>query len=278
VTTAVERPLESKVAVVTGASRGIGKQTALALARRGAAVVIVARTQEERPNTPGTLIDTATAIGELGVDSLVIQADASEQADLDRVVSLTLARYGGVDLLVNNAAYTVGKALWAHVPELTRQQWEKGFAINVTAPLMLISGFWQSMQERGGGRVVNVTSGAAGLQPLDRATGLEGSSFPDNGPLYGASKAALNRMANVIAQEGFPSNIAVVNVEPGFVLTETMEETFRQQGVASAGAGALSPTVPAAAIAYLCTCPDPMRYSGQIVSAPDLAADLGLQA
>ncbi len=272
----VERPLEAKVAVVTGASRGIGKQTALALARRGAAVVIVARTQEERPNTPGTLTDTAAAIEALGADFLVIRADASVQADLDQVVSVTLERYGGVDILVNNAAYTVGKALWAHVPELTREQWEKGFAINVTAPLMLTSGFWSSMRGRGGGRVVNVTSGAAGLQPLDRATKLEGSSFPDNGPLYGASKAALNRMANVIAQEGLAHNIAVVNVEPGFVLTETMEQTFKQQGVAEAGAAGISPTIPAAAIAYLCTCDEPMSYSGQIVSAPVLVADLGL--
>lgn len=157
----------------------------------------------------------------------MVRTDLSVQEDLGRLIAAALDRRGHVDILVNNAAYTVGKALWAHVPELTREQWDKGFVINVTAPLMLISGFWDSMRQRGGGRVINVTSGASELQPLETTTRLEGSTLPDNGPLYGASKAALNRMANVIAHEGFPHRIAVMNVEPGFVLTEIMEQTFR---------------------------------------------------
>jgi NAD(P)-dependent dehydrogenase (short-subunit alcohol dehydrogenase family) len=268
--------LQGKVAVITGASRGIGKQTALALVRRGADVALVARTQQERAGTPGTLYDTATEVQGLGADPLVVAADLSLPEDLDRVISATLDRFGGVDLLINNAAYTVGKALWAHVPDLTRQQWEKGFAINVTAPLMLTSGFWKSMCQRGGGRIINVTSGAAQLQPLDQTVRLAGSSLPDNGPLYGATKAALNRMANVIAQEGSAHHIAVINVEPGHVLTETMEETYRQQGVSGADSGALPTTVPAAAIAYLCACDDPMPYSGTIVNAPDIVPRLGL--
>jgi NAD(P)-dependent dehydrogenase (short-subunit alcohol dehydrogenase family) len=188
-------------------------------------------------------------------------------------VAATLDRFGGVDVLVNNAAYTVGRTLFTHVPELTRDQWDKHFAVNVTAPLMLTQAFWSSMKERGGGVVVNVTSGAAMLQPVttDRSnqTGL-----PENGPAYGASKAALNRMANVIAHEGAAVGIAVINVEPGFVLTETMATTFERTGVTDTAA--IPPTVPAAAIAHLCTCDDPMRYSGEIVSAPQLVAELGL--
>ena len=206
----------------------------------------------------------------------VVKTDLASQHDLDRLIAVTLERHGHVDILVNNAAYTVGKALWAHVPELTRDQWEKGFAVNVTAPLMLIEGFWASMRERGGGVIVNVTSGASDLQPLGATTRLPGSTLPDNGPLYGASKAALNRMANVIAGEGAPHNIAVINVEPGLVLTEVMEQTFNETGVDGARMGAIPPTVPARAIAYLCTCDDPMQYSGEIVSAPALVEDLQL--
>ena len=67
-------------------------------------------------------------------------------------------------MLVNNAAYTVGRTLFTHVPDLTREQWEKQFAVNVTAPLMLIQGFWNSMRGRGGGVVVNLTSGEATLR------------------------------------------------------------------------------------------------------------------
>ncbi len=155
------------------------------------------------------------------------------------MISVVLEQHHHVDILVNNAAYTVGKALWAHVPQITREQWEKGFAVNVTAPLVLIEGFWESMKARGGGVIVNVTSGAAHLQPLNSSVRLPGSELPDQGPLYGASKAALDRMANVIAGEGAPNNIAVINLEPGFVLTETMEQTFNETGVDGAEVGAI---------------------------------------
>jgi NAD(P)-dependent dehydrogenase (short-subunit alcohol dehydrogenase family) len=272
----VPTTLAGKVAVVTGASRGIGKQTCLALGELGASLVLASRTDEPRERTPGTLHETADAIRDAGADAWVVKADLAEQADLERLISTTLERHGRVDILVNNAAYTVGKALWAHVPELTRQQWEKGFAVNVTAPLMLIEGFWDSMRANGGGVVVNVTSGAANLQPLDASVRLPGSTLPDNGPLYGASKAALDRMANVIAGEGARHNIAVINVEPGFVLTETMEQTFTETGVDGREMGAIAPAVPARAIAYLCTCDDPMQYSGKIVSASALVDDLQL--
>jgi NAD(P)-dependent dehydrogenase (short-subunit alcohol dehydrogenase family) len=272
----VTTTLAGKVALVTGASRGIGKQTCLTLAGLGAAVVLASRTEEPRDRTPGTLHDTADAIRDAGGDALVVRTDLSRQSDLERLISVVLEQHHHVDILVNNAAYTVGKALWAHVPQITREQWEKGFAVNVTAPLLLIEGFWESMKARGGGVIVNVTSGAAHLQPLNSSVRLPGSELPDQGPLYGASKAALDRMANVIAGEGAPNNIAVINLEPGFVLTETMEQTFNETGVDGAEVGAIPATVPARAIAYLCACDHPMRYSGQIVSAPALVEALGL--
>jgi citronellol/citronellal dehydrogenase len=271
-------PLEGKVAVVTGSSRGIGKQTCLELAAMGASIVLAARTEEPRAGTPGTLHDTADTIRGMGGRALVVRADLARQEDLDRLVSITLEEAGGVDIVVNNAAYTVGKALWTHAPDLTRDQWEKGFAVNVTAPLMLIQGFWASMRSRGGGVVVNVTSGAARMQPLDQTVGLPGSTLPDNGPLYGASKAALNRMINVIAGEAVADRISVVLLDPGGVLTETMELTLRQAGNDASDSRMRPPSVPAKAIAHICSCPDPMQYSGQIVDGPALHDELGLGA
>jgi len=138
---------------------------------------------------------------------------------------------------------------------------------------MLMQGFWDSMRQRGGGVIVNLTSMASSLQPVDPARENR-SGLPENGPAYGASKAALNRMTNVIAQEGIGDGIAVIAVEPGFVLTETMATTFERTGVTETDA--IPPTVPATAIAYLCTCDDPLRYSGEIVSGPALVAELGL--
>jgi NAD(P)-dependent dehydrogenase (short-subunit alcohol dehydrogenase family) len=262
-----------KVAVITGASRGIGKQTCLLLAEKGFQPVLVARTEQPRPHTPGTLVETAEEVRARGVEPLVIRADLGMQQDLERVVSETLDRFGRADVLVNNAAYTVGKTLFTHVPDLTREQWEKHFAINLTAPLMLIQGFWRAMRNAGGGVVVNVTSAASLLQEVSRE-GANDTGLPENGPAYGASKAALNRMANVIAQEGLAEGIAVINVEPGFVLTETMADTFERAGVTETRA--ISPMIPATAIAYLATCPNPLQYSGRIVSAPDLVDHLGL--
>jgi NAD(P)-dependent dehydrogenase (short-subunit alcohol dehydrogenase family) len=262
-----------KVAVVTGASRGIGKQTCFLLADRGVQVVLIARTEEPRPNTPGTLGETADGLRSRGCDPLVIPADVGKQDDLDKVVAQVLERFGRADILVNNAAYTVGKTLFTHVPDLTRDQWEKHFAVNVTAPLMLIQGFWNSMKSAGEGTVINVTSGAAVLRAVSEGDDPE-TGLPENGPAYGASKAALDRMANVIAQEGLPHRIAVINVEPGFVLTETMAETFRRSGVEQTDA--ISPVVPATAIAHLATCDDPLRYTGQIISAPQFVREHGL--
>ncbi len=263
----------TKVAVVTGASRGIGKQTCLLLARHGVELVLAARTEDPRPGTPGTLRETVEELRAEGADPIAVRADLSRAVDVDRIVATSLERFGGVDILVNNAAYTVGKSLFTHVPTLTRDQWEKHFAVNVTAPLMLIQGFWDSMRERGGGVIVNLTSGAASLQPVDpdrpNLTGL-----PEHGPAYGASKAALNRMTNVIAQEGVTDRIAVIALEPGFVLTETMAATFERTGVRDTGA--IPATVPARAIAHLCTCDDPLRYSGEIVDGPALVEHLGL--
>jgi NAD(P)-dependent dehydrogenase (short-subunit alcohol dehydrogenase family) len=185
--------LAGKVAVVTGASRGIGKQTSLELAAMDASVVLVARTKSPREATPGTLLETAELIDRQGGRALVVPTDLAKQDEIDSLVRTTLDEVGGVDFLINNAAYTVGKALWTHKPHLSREQWEKGFAINVTDPLMLIEGFWRSMVERGGGVVVNVTSSAASLQPLDRGATPRGVSGLDSGPIYGATKASLNR-------------------------------------------------------------------------------------
>jgi NAD(P)-dependent dehydrogenase (short-subunit alcohol dehydrogenase family) len=262
-----------KVAVVTGASRGIGKQTCLLLAEHGIELVLAARTEEPRPGTPGTLLETVDELRALGASPVAVRADLTVAEDVDRVVTTALERFGGVDILVNNAAYTVGKTLFTHVPELTRAQWDKHFAVNVTAPLMLIQGFWNSMRARGGGVIVNLTSGASSLQPIDPERGNV-TGLPENGPAYGASKAALNRMTNVIAQEGVPHRIAAIAVEPGFVLTETMAATFERTGVRDSQA--IPASVPARAIAHLCTCDDPLRYSGEVVDGPALVEVLGL--
>ena len=222
--------------------------------------------------TPGTIGETADALRQVGPDPIVVAADLGSQGDIDLLVRTTLEGAGGVDILVNNAGYTIGRAIYTHMPELPCEQWQKVMDLNVTAPLMLIEGFWDSMRQRGGGRIINVTSGAARpqalLPPEDTGTG-----FPAIVRRIGRGKAALNRMANSVASDGYPHNIAVINIEPGLVMTETMELTQRQAGRVNPNAAL--PTVPAAAIEYLCTCDDPMRFSGQILVSSELVSELG---
>jgi NAD(P)-dependent dehydrogenase (short-subunit alcohol dehydrogenase family) len=260
------------VAIVTGASRGIGRQVALRLARRGFRLTVAARTATARAGTPGTLLEAADELRTAGTEVVEVIADMAADDDLQRIVDTTLQTFGRIDALVNNAAYTVGRTLFTHVPDLSRDQWDKHFAVNVTAPLMLIQRCWPSMIEQGGGVVVNMTSGAAALRVITRSEDL---GLLENGPAYGASKAALDRMANVIAAEGATHRIAVVNVDPGFVLTETMAATLGPEAVATTTA--IPMTVPAAIVEHLCTCPEPMTFSGTIVHAPTEYGRLGLR-
>lgn len=104
-----EDDLAGKVAVITGASRGIGKATALALARCGVSIVVTARTVDaQQSHLPGTIGQTVAEIETLGGQALAVAADLSREEDLRRIVDSTLDRFGGVDFLVNNAAVTAG--------------------------------------------------------------------------------------------------------------------------------------------------------------------------
>jgi len=264
--------LAGRVAVVTGSSRGIGKQVAVRLAARGAALVVTARTDSPRESTPGTIADTVEAIRAVGPEPLAVTADLSRREDVERLVDEVSARLGRVDILVNNAGYTVGRAIYTHAPDLSWEQWEKVMAINATAPLMLTQRFWNMMRDQGGGRVVNVTSDAASLQDLGSA--IQAPGMDSIGAAYGASKAALDRMANSLAIEAAPLGIAIINVQPGFTLTETMQRTNEISGVSETTAIPLH--IPAAAIAWLCTCEDPWPYAGRVVDGPALVAELGL--
>ena len=259
--------LDGKVAVVTGASRGIGKQVAIDLAVDGATVVLASRTDQPR-RLPGTLGESLAAVEAAGGRAIVIKTDLAEPDDVDRLVAQTLAELGRVDILVNNAAYT-GRALTLGIDEITADQWRMQFAVNVHAPYLLTKAFVPSMREHGGGRVVNVSSGAAHFEDIQ--PGQVGQLMrPKAG--YGTTKAAMNRMSNSLAQELVDDNIAVVALQPGKVMTEVMEVMGQQGGDIT---GAIPTTVPARVIHHLVTAADGMRYTGQLIDAPTLATELG---
>ncbi|MEM9177549.1 MAG: glucose 1-dehydrogenase [Myxococcota bacterium] len=193
--------LDDRVAIVTGAGRGIGAETARVFAEVGAKVVCVARTAEQ-------IESTVTEVEAAGGEGLAVATDLTDPEAASRVVEATLDRFGGVDLLVNNAGGG------GHVP--TRygrdEHFEAALGLNFRAPFYLTRAVAPHMQSRGNGAVVNVSSG------FSRAANI--GSIP-----YGGAKAALEQMTRMMAME-FAPEVRVNAIRVGAVTTENMRENL----------------------------------------------------
>jgi citronellol/citronellal dehydrogenase len=151
--------MTGKVAIVTGATRGLGRQTALALGRAGCRVVVVGRSTAESPNRllPGTLDETQQELRTAGAEVLAVAADVSNEADVGRIAAATTERFGRCDILVNNAAVSfLGPFL-----EVSAKRWRTAIEVNLMGPVMLSQAVLPGMLERGDGRILNIGSGAA---------------------------------------------------------------------------------------------------------------------
>ncbi|MDJ0847127.1 MAG: SDR family oxidoreductase [Myxococcota bacterium] len=264
---------EGRIAVVTGASRGIGKATALALADAGFDLVLAARTVksgDEHPDMvrnadgsalPGSLEETRDAVLDKGRRARLQRLDLLETPTIQALVDDTLAEWGRIDVLVNNAIYQ-GPGLMADFLEGSIDELEKVFQGNVIAQVRLTRLVLRDMLERDGGIVVNLTSQAGMIDPpLKLAQGGWGYA-------HGATKAALHRMAGYLHVEYGDRGIRAYNLEPGLVRSESLiaslgEDTeLEKMGVKSAPV-----EVPEAVIRWLCTAEDAIAMSGQNVYA-----------
>jgi citronellol/citronellal dehydrogenase len=205
-------------ALVTGASRGIGAAAAERLAAEGADVAITARTLTSHDHLAGSLEDTAHRIREYGTTVAVVVADLTDERDRLRIVSEAASALGGpIDILVNNAA----AAIYQPVGEFPLKRRRILFEVNVQAPLDLAQAAVPAMIEAGEGWIVNVSSATSRHwtgPPF--ALGSQGTTLT----MYGASKAALNRMTNGLGAELFGTGVRVNTVEPrAAVLSEGAE-------------------------------------------------------
>ena len=203
--------LDGKVAIVTGASRGIGEEIAKLFASEGAKIVCAARTLNEGDHRllKGSLAGTVAQINQAGGKAIAVTVDVSEEAECHKLVGAAQDAYGAIDILVNDAALTY----YMPIIEFDVKRWTRAFAVNVHGPFMMSKLVLPGMIERRRGAIVNISSGSAigpGRGPYkDAARG---------GTMYGATKAALERFTQGLAQEVAQYNIAVSAVSPSQVV------------------------------------------------------------
>ncbi|HYA34363.1 MAG TPA: SDR family NAD(P)-dependent oxidoreductase [Candidatus Binataceae bacterium] len=204
--------LSGKNAIVTGASRGIGKDIAELFAKEGARVVCSARTLKEGEHPlEGSLETTVAGIRKAGGEATAIICDVSSEESCEKLVTDARAKYGPCDVLVNNAALTY----FIPVKDYAPKRWIRSFAVNVHGPFMLSRLVLQDMIPRKSGSIVNISSGAAigpGRGPYKTATIFRG------GVCYGAEKAALERFTQGLAEEVYDFGISVTCVSPSMVV------------------------------------------------------------
>lgn len=272
-----EMSLAGKVAIITGASRGVGKQAAIDFAKRGAKVVLAARTVETDAQLPGTIGETLAEIEALGGEAIAVATDLAQEADLKALVDAAVERFGGVDVLVNNAAATTGDIWGKPFLELTREEWEYQFAVNTHAPFTLTQLCVPIMARRGGGRIINLSTGSGEVfrQPEELPKLAAVGSFSLAVPGYYSSKRALDRFGNCMAPELHRQNIAIIGLHPGLVATELVAIRVKENGLDPSVAVPM--TVPARMIVYFSACEDPWEYTGRLFWAEREMEAMGIE-
>jgi len=270
-----ERPAQS--AFVTGASRGIGKAIAVALAGAGYDVAIAARTvhtgeAHEYTDTvhesnvrsfPGSLDETAALIESKGRRALQVPMDLTDLASVGAGTQTLMDAWGGVDAVVHNGRY-LGPGLM----DVPFDGIEKMVTAHLLSPIVITRALLPGMLERGRGHVITISSGAASRVPPGPA-GRGGW-----GLAYAAGKAAGHAMALTLRAEYGPRGIRAFNVEPGNVATERKLVTLRETGRAAAGGS--PPEVVGAALAWLLSDPEGLLHDEPDVDAQGLARERGL--
>lgn len=272
--------MDDHVAFVTGASRGIGKACAIALAAAGFDVACTARTQHEgearehsstvhksdtRP-LPGSLESTVAAIEAAGRRALSVPADLLDRGQLEAAANSVLAEWGHIDLLLNNGRY-IGPGHMDRLVDTPLDLLDLHLTANVMAPLALTKLVLPHMIERGHGLIINMTSDVAWSDPPS-AAGNGGWGLG-----YAISKGALHRVAGVLAHEVAGTGVSVVNVSPGFVATERIAIDMADFGF-DAAKGA-PPELIGRVVAWLATSDTVSDWNGRTLEAQPMARELG---
>ena len=272
----------SPVAIVTGASRGIGRAGALALAEAGFDVVVSARTVREgegraEPNSvredltlavPGSLERTAQEVEERGQRALIVPMDLIDAASVTALPARVMDEWGRIDVLFNNAIFR-GVGTLDRIADLTVESMTNLMAGNFMHQILLIQQVLPHMVAAGGGTIVDMVSGSARLDPI--APPGEGGW----GILYSASKAAFGRVAGGINAEYRSKGVRAFNVDPGNVVTEA-RKAIKPDDEYGDNYGSEPAEATGEVVAWLATHAEADRFLGKWIFAPKLCSDLGL--
>ncbi|MGH9448775.1 MAG: SDR family NAD(P)-dependent oxidoreductase [Terriglobia bacterium] len=190
--------LDNQVALITGASSGIGHATAEALARAGASVAVNYLKNEKGAE------DAAQRIRKLGRDAITVRADVTRSADVKKMIEATVKKWGHVDILVNNAGDLIARR---DLSDMTEEYWDQVMALNLKSVFLCVQAVWRDMAARMAGCIVNVSSIAG------RNGGGPGAAA------YAAAKGGLLTYTKGLAKELAPHGIRVNGVAPGVIAT-----------------------------------------------------------
>jgi len=256
--------LAGQVALVTGASRGIGLAIAKRFAMEGAKIVVTARTVEDSERSlPGTITDTVQQIRSAGGEAVAVQADLAVPEDRKRLLEEAQLAFGQVDILVNNAAITY----FIPVADFPKKRFDLMFDVQVWTPFELSQMVLPGMRERGHGRILNVSSHAA-IHP-DKTVAARG------GTVYGMCKAALERLTTGLAQELYDENIGVNVISPGLVATPGV---MHHKLINDSNKDTVTPVEHMAEACLRLCHGDAQTFTGRIDYATDVMNEFNLQA
>jgi 3-oxoacyl-[acyl-carrier protein] reductase len=236
--------LTGKIAIVTGASRGIGRAIALMLASRGAVVVGAARGE----NAAGTAADIRAAGGQADVASV----DVNDPASVDAMVTATLARHGRVDILVNNAGITRDQLML----RMKRDDWDQVIATNLTSAFTCVQAVLKPMIKQRAGRIISISS----------VVGEMGNAGQAN---YAASKAGLIGFSKAVAREVASRNVTVNVVTPGPIesdMTKAITEKAQTEWAAAIPLGRLGTANDVAAAVCFLASDEAAYITGQVLA------------
>lgn len=204
--------LKGRVAIITGASRGIGRAIALKLAANGVNIAIGAKTVESTPKTPGTIFDTAREVEALGAQALAVQTDVRFEDQIVRLVRKTYERFGRIDIVVNNA----GAIMWMSVEDLPVKRFDLMMQLNYRAPFILCHEAIPLMKMSGRGHVINLSPPLDWL-PTEEWAGKTG---------YMMSKLGMTHLTSGLAGEVREFRIAVNSLWPAGVVDTQATRVF----------------------------------------------------